>query len=294
MHPGMSPTTDPALLARQGLPLAHRPLLPLYQICLALGLALIGGCRGRGRIELPSRVLADREQLRIHHDFDLAQRHRLLAELTTLRGDVLHRLELAGSDEPIQVYLFEDEKRYRTFVSQRYPRAPLRRAFFTRSDTVLRVFAHWGEQVATDLRHETTHAYIHSVLPEVPLWLDEGLAEYFETPRAARGFQIDHVRLLARRRYEGTWLPSLQRLEQLDQSATMSQLDYAEAWLWTHFLLESEPGNHRLLVEQLRALEQDGQPRDFAQALAQVYPEPSAAVSHHLDRLIAALPPSTP
>ncbi|GIT30210.1 MAG: hypothetical protein Ct9H300mP1_22560 [Planctomycetaceae bacterium] len=31
-----------------------------------------------------------------------------------------------------------------------------------------------------DLRHEFTHGVLHSSLKRVPLWLDEGLAEYFE------------------------------------------------------------------------------------------------------------------
>ena len=41
-------------------------------------------------------------------------------------------------------------------------------------------------ELAVDLRHETTHAVLHGLLPMVPLWLDEGLAEYFEAPEANR------------------------------------------------------------------------------------------------------------
>ena len=49
------------------------------------------------------------------------------------------------------------------------------------------VYAQGGDRLADDLRHEMTHAYLHSVVPDVPLWLDEGLAKYFELPaRPAR------------------------------------------------------------------------------------------------------------
>jgi hypothetical protein len=48
------------------------------------------------------------------------------------------------------------------------------------------VFAYRGEDFETDLRHECTHALLNAALPVVPLWLDEGLAEYFEVlPQSA-------------------------------------------------------------------------------------------------------------
>ena len=43
-----------------------------------------------------------------------------------------------------------------------------------------------GDHLRTDLRHELTHALLHGVLKDVPLWLDEGLAGFFELPPDAR------------------------------------------------------------------------------------------------------------
>ena len=48
--------------------------------------------------------------------------------------------------------------------------------------------AYRNPEFGNDLRHECTHALLHAVLPAVPLWLDEGLAKYFEVQRASRAY----------------------------------------------------------------------------------------------------------
>ena len=75
----------------------------------------------------------------------------------------------------------------RSFFRDRYPDFPKRRAFFVETDTQLAVYAQWGDRVAEDLRHEVAHGYLHAIVPSIPLWLDEGLAEYFEVPRGQNG-----------------------------------------------------------------------------------------------------------
>ena len=55
------------------------------------------------------------------------------------------------------------------------------------TDARLAVYAQWGDRMAEDLRHEVTHGYLHSVVPDVPQWLDEGIAKFYEVPRGQRG-----------------------------------------------------------------------------------------------------------
>jgi hypothetical protein len=78
-------------------------------------------------------------------------------------------------------------------------------------------------------------------------------AEYFETPAEAEGWNAPHAELLLRELHAGRWRPDLRRLETFPSSAEMTQLDYAEAWCWTYFLLRSEPQRRELLVHWLRA-----------------------------------------
>jgi hypothetical protein len=122
------------------------------------------------------------------------------------------------------------------------------------------VYAQWSERAGEDLRHETTHAYLHASLPELPLWLDEGLAEYFEMPAEADGWNAPHAELLRRELRSGRWRPDLARLEAIASSAEMTQRDYAEAWSWTWLLLRSTPQRRDLLAGWLRA-GAGGQPR---------------------------------
>ena len=65
-----------------------------------------------------------------------------------------------------------------------FPDFAERRAVFLKSDTRLMVLAHWHDGLGEDLRHELIHGYLHAEFNWLPLWLDEGLAEYFELPAA--------------------------------------------------------------------------------------------------------------
>ena len=119
------------------------------------------------------------------------------------------------------------------------------------SDTRLMVYAFWGDHVAEDLRHEVAHGYLHAVVRNLPLWLDEGLAEYFEVPRGSRGLNKPHVEEL-RSSLDRGWQPDLRRLESLQSVDQMTQLDYAEAWAWVHYLLETSPEHAEFLRSYLR------------------------------------------
>ncbi len=143
-------------------------------------------------------------------------------------------------------------------MQHEFPRFPIRRAFFVESDTRLAVYAHWGDRVAEDLRHEVAHGYLHSVVQNLPLWLDEGLAEYFEVPRGNRGLNRPHVDELVTLLKQGRWQPNIRRLEGLKTPAEMTQIDYAESWAWVHWLLETEPARRELLQNYLAQLRRDG------------------------------------
>lgn len=211
-----------------------------------------------GRAGLPDRSELIAGQLVIHADFPVAEQHRLVRELDSMRADVSQDLGLPISDEPVHLYLFETPDDYERFVARQFPGFPARRAFFVETDTTLSVYAAWQDRIAEDLRHETCHGYVHAVVPTVPLWLDEGIAEYFERPRSDRGVHADHVAHLAGRLIEGTWRPDIERLESLHAAGEMTQDHYAEAWAWVHWLLHSSPERSEILQDYLADLRRDG------------------------------------
>ncbi|MCL6503479.1 MAG: hypothetical protein K6T86_12395 [Pirellulales bacterium] len=257
---------------------------------LAAGLALwLAGCVALrpAHEALPSRHTLVRGQLVIYSDFALPAHHRLVEELAALRGDLLAMLAMPGSDEPIHVYLFDTPERFRTFLQKWYTGLPERRAFFLRSDTRLVVLAHWGERVAEDLRHEVTHGYLHSVVPQLPLWLDEGLAEYAEVPRGRGGLHEPHLQLLLAEAAAGRWRPSLERLEQLASMSEMTQLDYAESWAWVHLMLHGDPGRRALLQSHLADLRRQGTAVPLSLELRRWFPSSDEALMQYLSQLAA-------
>lgn len=218
--------------------------------------------------ELPRRSELVAGQLVIHADFPLAEQHRMVRDLESLRADVSQKLGLPISDEPVHLYLFENQDRYDHFAARYFPGFPVRRAFFIETDTRLAVFAPWQDRIAEDLRHETTHGYVHAVVPAVPLWLDEGIAEYFELPRGEQGRHEEHIAHLAGRLLEGTWRIDLERLESLTLAGELSQDHYAESWCWVHWLLHTTPERRKLVQDYLADVRRDEKTAPLSARLA--------------------------
>jgi hypothetical protein len=237
--------------------------------------------------DLPSRSEILAGQLVIHSDFPLAEQHRIVRELESLRADVSQNLGLPISDEPVHLYLFESKDRYDAFAARHFPGFPARRAFFVETETTLSVFAAWQDRIVEDLRHETTHGYVHAVVPAIPLWLDEGVAEFFEIPRADGGVHAAHVAHLSGRLLEGTWRPDLDRMEALASAGDLSQDHYAEAWCWTHWLLHTTPERRRLLQDYLADVRRDVKTAPLSVRLrhAEGPVDLAAAISAHLESL---------
>ena len=249
------------------------------------------GCSIPGAVDvaLPSESILEREQLVVHSDFYIPSKHRLIDELTAKRRDIAEQLKLPVSDEPINVFVFKTEDQFRRFMNREYPDFPSRRAFFVKSDTTLKVFAYWGEKIGEDLRHEVAHGYLHSVVSNIPLWMDEGLAEYYELPRGKHGLNEQHVFLLNNAFRRKEWTPNVETLERLVSPAEMSQLHYAESWLWIHYLLESENGDPKLLQDQLARLRMSAESEPLSKFLKQQLDDKEIEIIQHLKKLAESM-----
>jgi tRNA A-37 threonylcarbamoyl transferase component Bud32 len=241
---------------------------------LAIAVSMCVGCQTVDHaVALPVRYSVPGDQLLVLSDFKLQKDHELIRELNGLREQVTTILDLPVKRDPIVVYLFKDETEYRRYMNATYPRLPPRSAYFVGTSTELAVYTHWGQNVREDLRHEYTHGLLHSGLKRVPLWLDEGLAEYFEVagPKPG-GMNHDYAEHLAQAVASG-WRPDLKRLENLDDSAQMKRADYQEAWAWVHYFLNTTPQAKTALVTYLAELRTNPHPKTISHRLRSGIPE---------------------
>jgi len=241
-------------------------------VCLAILLAF-AGCRGAGQSTtgLPQKHSVRAEQLLVQSDVKLPKGHPLLVDLEHLRRDISTTLDLPVQEQLVTVYLFGDETRYAHYLHTTYPNLPPRRAYFVGTAHELAVYTFWGEKIQEDLRHEYTHGVLHACLKDVPLWLDEGLAEYFEVTEPPLGMNRDYVTRISTSLDNG-WRPDLDRLEQLDSVSQMQKVDYFEAWTWVHFLLHESDDTKMVLLEYLHELRDNPRPGRLTDRLRSVVP----------------------
>ena len=179
-------------------------------------------------------------QLLCHADFPLTPYRGLLDGIPELQRELSQALGLPPSREPIHLFLFQKKSTYQTYVKQYFPEVPKRKALFIKGRGPGMVFAHLGQAFEDDVRHECTHALLNATLPMVPLWLDEGLAEYFEVPADQRLYGNPHLSFVKWSARLGQ-VPRLEALERVRDLNEMGRTRYRQAWAWVHFMLHGPP-----------------------------------------------------
>jgi hypothetical protein len=106
----------------------------------------------------------------------------------------------------------------------------------------------------------------------VPLWLDEGLAEYFEMPAGQRAFDHPHLKKL-RWNLRFGMVPSMQSLESLQDLAQMGGPEYRFSWAWVHFMLHGPLPVHRALVHFLADIRKGNPPGKLSERLDRNVPD---------------------
>ena len=142
-----------------------------------------------------------------------------------------------------------------------FPQVPYRSALFVIESGKPGVYTYDKGDLDIDLRHECTHALLHASLPVVPLWLDEGIAKYFEVPADQRAFDHPYFEDL-----KWKWslrlgmVRSIESLEQRDNLSDMDATDYRYAWAWVHFMMHGPEAAHQVLVHNIACYQQSIRP----------------------------------
>lgn len=242
-------------------PPMNRPLLPLGLILILVLVHAI--CSVSSAQWIDERTYGP---FVIRADFDLEPHDGLFRQLADLQKNLTDHLGVPPAEEQIEVFLFKDSTSYKRFLAAEYPNLPYRRGLFIKSGGVGRVMVHQCEEFEIDLRHECTHALLHASLPVVPLWLDEGLAKFYEVPPGARAFGSPFLGPVRWGALFGL-SPNLAKLERLEDFAKMGATEYREAWAWVHFLQYESETSHQVLVDYLADLRANRPPGSFEQRL---------------------------
>jgi len=258
----------------------------------AAGCATVGGPRpGAGVPLVPDRVQARVGPFDVYANGPLAEDDPALLQLALLQRQVGAAIGVRAPADtpPIEVYVLDDRESFEHFLIYHYPELPTRRAFFLSAGGRRVVYAYRGDRLVEDLRHEATHALLNAAVGAVPLWLDEGLAEYFESPSvpddpSAPGPHRDHAARLPDDLAAG-WSPDLPRLETIGDVRRLSPRDYRESWAWAHYLLHGPAEGRAALATYLDDLRDQDDPPPLSARLKGTDPTHGPELLAHLDRL---------
>jgi Protein of unknown function (DUF1570) len=194
----------------------------------------------------PHEALVD--VFRLHSDFKLDDQDRLEEILGSLRKDINDLLRLQEQKSAIHIVLFSNAREYTRYMQHYFPSIVQRRAIYLQDRGPGMLFTYWHEDIDIDLRHEAVHAILNQSRVQLPLWLDEGLAEYFEIPKDLRFSGNPYLKEIAARAQKGL-VPSLMQLEKSTHMAEFTDANYRDSWAWIHYLLHRSEETQNLLVE---------------------------------------------
>jgi hypothetical protein len=177
------------------------------------------------------------------------------------------------TERPLRLYVFHDFESYRPYVPRNKKNEKGAVAGYTAySDThvMMALMAHYTVYRRYEilygyyspleiLSHELVHAWLADRAPRTPLWLHEGLADFYSSYRVEDdyvyvGEPLDRHRLLLEE--QGRYLP-MGRLLLLDHDSedyhggSITQLTYAQCWANVHYLM-TQKERRRGLVQFMR------------------------------------------
>lgn len=197
---------------------------------------------------------------------------------TMLPGVILHgkamQIEVRDPTLPLVVVMFKDEADFQKF--QRMP-AGVVAYYHTLSN---RVFMYENshladarpdlavQQALATIAHEGAHQILHNIgvqqrLSLWPMWLSEGMAEYFAPTTAGEKLrwkgagQVNDLRMFELEQYvksRAAEKPDGQLIEHTTQAARLTSTGYATAWSLTHYLAKNKRAEFNEFVKKMSEL----------------------------------------
>jgi hypothetical protein len=251
---------------------------------------LAGGCRFLGAVLGLSMARATAAsswphevqwgRFHFYGDRPLGEAKKWAEHLEELAGRMAKDLKLVGADEPIAVMVLANQEILDRYLERYFPEVGGRRSIFLRHQDRNQVFVCRHPGLVEDLRHEVCHALLHLSVPNLPVWIDEGIAEYYEVPNDLEALHPVHGSRIA-------WLvrlghaPSLKAMERDSFDPGSSSGSYGDAWGWIHFLMTHSEVSRQVLVDHLAAMHTGIDRSTLHQRLEQSLGNPRLAFLRH-------------
>lgn len=217
---------------------------------------------------------------KVHSDFAIQDKKLLHDTLDHLKSDVAEVLRLPNHETLIHIVLFASHTEYTRYMQHYFPSIVARRAIYLQDRGPGMLFTSWHDDIQTDLRHEATHALLNQGGAQLPLWLDEGLAEYFEVDRDKRYAQATYLAEVTERVQRGL-VPSLVELEQIQRIENFADDHYRDSWAWVHLLLHRRQQTRQLLLDYLSRTKSKTPQPPLSRLLYQVLEAPDLEFQSH-------------
>jgi hypothetical protein len=232
-----------------------RPGVALVVLFVGLLLPAWGAAAG------PLREIKTRHY-RIHTDLDRALADDLARRMDGMYDEYSRRLSTftTGREIPaLEVYLFRRQEDYLKFTGEKMRNTG---GVFMSGRNLLAAFleGQGRDALRRTLQHEAFHQFAHTVIsPELPVWLNEGMAQVFEEgiwtgsdfwpeqapPRRIRQLQDDmkHRRLIDFRVL--TSMTNEQWSENLHKDHGTGATQYNQSWAMVYFLINARDEDGR-------------------------------------------------
>ena len=219
---------------------------------LVLLLALIAPALHASALDLPPEkekwITLAADDIRIYSNASPAATLNVARELLRMREAVGRVTQLkTRSAVPTKVFLFANEKSFAPYRDAAFNgRAKDVTGAFTNSESANYILLQGDSKAGIDrvVFHELTHLFVTNTSGEVPLWLSEGIAEYYSTFRTDR----NNVHIGVPVKEHVHWLRNQSLIPLRDLFSTTHDSDlynesdragvfYAQSWALVHYLV---------------------------------------------------------
>jgi tetratricopeptide (TPR) repeat protein len=184
--------------------------------------------------------------------------------------------------KPAEVLIFESEEGY--FVYNDY-------TVGSRQEHTLGAYSPWHGQMALFegvdvqetsrvLSHEGFHQSLHALAPDVPIWFNEGMAEYVGAARVEKGAvverggiqtgRLDNLIMAVKYGWQPLPFPEIMLQSQAGFYAEQAPLKYAQAWSMVRYFMDGDGGRWKPVLKEYigRILKGDSGPAAFEATFA--------------------------